>query len=155
MPTMQWSEPSAWADAFTAASLTGGTVVVNYGLLSSVIVDNSTTHAYYADLSVRLASFTPTAGGNLAFYALPLLDDGTTYADGASSATASSQPSMTHFIGALGLRAVASAQNGMLSRVLVPPTSFKFYVLNKSGAALATTTTGNTIKYRLFSEEAV
>lgn len=156
MATIQWLAPGAWTDAFLQSDLTGATVVNGYGLLSTAaVVTNGTGRYLYADISVRLASMTPTAGGHIALFLLPLLDDGTTYADGASSATATAQASITHYVGALALRAVASAQNGMVRGILVPPGSFKWYLINRSGVPFATGTTVNTIKHRLYGEESI
>jgi hypothetical protein len=156
MSTLQWLTPVAFADAFLQADLNGTTVVNGYGVLSTATaVANGTGRYLYADVSFRLASMTPTAGGYLSLYLLPLLDDGTTYADGTSSATATAQPSITHNVGNLALRAVASTQNGMIRGIVVPPGTFKWYLINKSGAALATGATSNTAKYRIYGEEIV
>lgn len=151
MATVTWSTPSSWADAILASTLSA--IANNSGVLSTAtVVGNGAGLALYADLSVRLASFTPTTGGHLAFYILPLLDDASTYADGTTSATATAQPSVTHFAGSLALRPVASAQAGYVTRILLPPADFKWYVINRAGATLATTTTNNIIKYRTYSE---
>jgi hypothetical protein len=154
MASVLWTARSSWADALLASELSA--IANASGVLSgATAVANGTARHLYADVSFRLASFTPTAGGHIAMYLLPLLDDGTTYADGTTSGTATAQPTGTHFAGSFALRAVASAQNGMIRGIMIPPGTFKWYLINRSGASLATTTTANIVKYCTYAEEVV
>lgn len=156
MATATWLARSAWADAFASADFNA--LANGAGILSTATaVNNGTNLHFYADLSFRMVTSTmsPTAGGHLAFYLLPLLDDGLTYPDSANTGTAGDQPSITYYVGSMALRTTATAtQNGMLRGILIPPGTFKWYVVNRSGVALPASATNMTCKYATYSEQA-
>lgn len=156
MATIQWLTPDAYANAFSAADFNA--LASSSGILSTATaVANGTTRRLYADLSfiTVTSTFTPTAGGHLAFYLLPLLDDGTSYPNNANGATAGTQPAITYFAGAIAFGTTALAHAGMMRGVLIPPGTFKWYVINRTGVALPASATAMTCKYRLYGEESV
>jgi len=155
MATSAFTARSSWANAFEPANFNA--LANGAGKLStSTAVNNGTNRHFYADLSFRMVTSTmsPTAGAHLAFYLLPLLDDGTTYPDNEDTAVAANQPAITYFVGSIAFRTKASStQNGFLRGLIIPPGTFKFYVINKTGAALPSSATNMTCKYATYSEE--
>jgi hypothetical protein len=156
MATAKWLARSSWANAFQPQDFNA--LANGAGILSTATaIDNTTNLHFYADLSFRMvtSTMTPTAGGHLAFYLLPLLDDGTTYPDSANTATAGDQPAITYYAGSMALRTTSGAvQNGMLQGLRIPPGVFKFYVINRAGVALPSSLVNMTCKYATYSEQA-
>ena len=134
--------PSAWAAAFGTEinSLAAGSVAV-----SSIIIDNTVNLFTDAWISVSLGSVaTGTGTPNLAFYLLPLNQDGTTYGDGTVSGTV--LPGGNQYIASIDWEAsLAAAVQTQQVKVPfdIPPNKFKLAVVNNIGNALAAS--GNTI----------
>lgn len=148
-----WSTAGAWTDAFAAANFNA--LADGSSIISSATAVANGAGQLMADLSFVMVTSTmsPTAGGGLDFYLLPLLHDASSYPDGESTATAANQATATYFVGRLLLRAkAASTQSGMLRGIVVPNGTFKWYIINKSGAALPSSSTNMTCQYRLYSE---
>jgi hypothetical protein len=128
-------------------SLANGSVAV-----STVVVANGTPLDVLADVSFSVTGTTASTGVNyLSFYLLPQNQDGTTYGDGVASGTTA--PSTNpYFVGSVTLKngVTAAALVGTLRGITLPPVSFKFAVVNNSGAALAAST--NNIKYITYTE---
>lgn len=145
--TQLWTSPSSWANAFETAdlaSLANGSTIIS----TSTVVSNGSGLHLFADISIRLASISPSAGGYLAIWLLALLDDGSTYQDGESTATAANQAAHNNAT-IIPLRSKASStQNQMARRIVVPPGTFKWYLLNQSGVTLSAST--NVAKYQLY-----
>lgn len=137
---------SGWSDAFGASdldSLANGSSVIS----TATILDNSSDLNLFLWLSFRLGAISPSSGGYLEFYLLPELDDGSTVADGDSTATAADQPTATYRVATAILRAKASStQNGRVGPIEVPPGKYKIGVINRSGVALAASS--NNFKYK-------
>lgn len=156
MATAKWLARSSWADAFASANFNN--LANGAGVLSTATaVDNTTNLHFYADLSFRMvtSTMTPVSGGHLAFYLLPLLDDGTTYPDNANGGTTGDQPGITYYVGSIALRTTSGAtQNGMLRGIVIPPGVFKWYMVNRSGVSLPASSTNMTCKYSTYSEQA-
>lgn len=156
MATAKWLARSSWTDAFAASNFNA--LANGAGVLSTATaLDNGTNLHFYADLSFRMvtSSMSPTAGAHLAFYLLPLLDDGSTYPDSTNTATAGDQPGITYYVGSMALRTTAGAvQNGMIRGILIPPGTAKWYVVNRSGVALPSSSTNMTCKMSTYSEQA-
>lgn len=87
----------------------------------------------------------PTAGSTIDLYIIPA-PDGTNYDDNTTGASGAA-PS-TAYVGGFPLRAVTTAQKvplGVgLTRVELPPTKFKVFVINKSGQSFPAS--GSTVK---------
>lgn len=136
------TSPAAWASAFGTEinSLAAGSVAV-----SSVIIDNTTNLFPFLWISCALGAVaTGTGSPNLAFYLLPLNQDGTTYGDGTVSGTV--LPGGGYYIGSITWAAslASAAQTGQLQvSPDIPPNKFKLAVVNNIGNAL--NASGNTI----------
>lgn len=150
---LNWQTAGSWTNAFSAAdfnALANGSSIVS----SASVVSNG-AGPILADISFIMVTSTmsPTAAGGagLDFYILPQLHDGSTYADGAGTATAANQATATYFVGRMVLRGTAtSTQNGMLRGIVVPNGTFKWYMVNNAGAALPPSSTNMTCQYRLY-----
>ncbi len=150
---LEYSTAGSWTNAFAAAdfnALANGSSIIS----SATAVANG-AGSILADLSFIMVTSTmsPTAAGGagLDFYLLPLLHDGTTYPDGESTATAANQATGTYFVGRMVLRGKAtSTQAGALRGIVVPNGTFKWYVINSTGAALPSSASNMTCQYRLY-----
>lgn len=149
MATVTYNASLTWSDAMAANDL--NSLANASGVLSSATaVDNTTNKYLYCDVSfIGGGSITPTAGGHLAVYMLPIASDGSTYPN-ASNGTASDHPAMTYFVGSIGFRSLAGTQVGVLEGVRIGPTKYKFYAVNKTGTTL--TASGNVLKYATYTE---
>ena len=118
--------------------------------LSSIVINNSTDLDLYADISFSVTGTTTTGTWpSLAFYLMPLNEDGTSYGD--STPTGSALP-VQYAECAVPLQVGVSGgvMTGMARGIVLPPGAFCFGVGNLSGNALAST--GNTISYRTYVE---
>ena len=80
----KWGDVSTWTDgAFNTSSsdLNIGSFVTGYGVLGSGVISNSGLDLYM-DVSFQCTSISPGTNPFFALYLLPLLADGSTYADG-------------------------------------------------------------------------
>jgi hypothetical protein len=154
MATEKWVAGSGagltWTTAVNAAdvnSLANGSSV-----LSSVAdIANGTALDMFADISIALGSVTAAAPNFIGVYIYPLNEDGTTYGDGqlASGTGAAKIPSATAWVGNISFPTGAAAIVGTLSRIALPPGSFRFVLYNQAGVTLASS--GNTVKYRTYN----
>ncbi len=113
-----------------------------------VAIDNTTSRDFYMMVEAYLASVDLSAQTNpsLSIYRIDSLD-GTNYEDGGDTVDPAHQP-----VAIIPLREVNGAQRVVTkSPIVIPPGKFKLLFENKTGAALAAS--GNTLKYRIFSEE--
>lgn len=151
MATEKWIGGSGqgltWGGAFGTEinSLANGSAV-----LSSVSVSNASALDIFADLSFLAgATVTSAAPNYLSFFLYPLGEDGATYGDGRFGSAAAATPPGNYWIGNMGFAAAASTTiAGILSRIIIPPGSFKFLIYNFAGAALPSS---NTCKYRTYN----
>lgn len=133
--------PSAWAAAFGTEinSLAAGSVAV-----SSVIIDNTTNLFTDAWISVALGAVATGAGApNLAFFLMPLNQDGTTYGSGIASGTLAPPDQYGGSINWPASQASAALTGQVKLGIELPPNKFKLAVVNNIGNALAAS--GNTI----------
>jgi hypothetical protein len=133
---IKWDTPAA----YDAALSTGLNSLASGSSASSSAIANGTDLYPLMDVSITLASLTPGTGGYVEVHVLPLLDNGTSYPD-----VFSGGPTM---VGAFQLLSGASAKNGMLTGIQIPPGDFKLALLNVAGASLASS--GNTVKSRRY-----
>ncbi len=154
MSTLLWTTPSAWAAIFTTsgnqASFASG---------NSVISDNAVTNTNgdtYADIS-SISAMTPAAPFVLAFFVLPLNQDGTTYGDNQIGTTAVAKtPPATLYGSEFQAPAVSSAAfTGYCPRIWLPPkgVQYVFGMQNLLGANLPSS--GNMFKYFTYDLSAV
>lgn len=152
---LKWSPGNpSWVDIFNTSSsdLNISSFVTGTGIIATTVVDNTSNANLYEDISFQCTSISPSGVPTLNFYLLPLLADGTTYADGDSATTVvANQPTQTHWLGTIFLRLKASsAQNGMLRGLLIPPGKWKHYFINSSNTTLPST--GTVCQARMYAE---
>ena len=131
------------------ASMANGSTV-----LSSVAdITNQTDLNIYMDISYALAiaSNTPAAGANIAFWLYALNQDGTHYGD--NQFTAGTQAAATPAFSPIGTGAIpavtTTALYGYIQGIIIPPGSFRIACQNNSGFALTAGT--QTVKYRNYN----
>lgn len=151
---LEYATAGSWTDAFAAANFNA--LANGSGILSTAAAVSNGAGPILADLSFIMVTSTmsPTAAGGagLDFYILPLLHDGSTYPDNENTGTAANLPTGTYFVGRMVLRGKAtSTQAGMLRGIVVPNGTFKWYVINSTGAALPSSSTNMTCQHRLYS----
>jgi hypothetical protein len=154
MATEKWVAGSGqgltWGTAVNAAdvnSLANGSSV-----LSSVAdIANGTSADMFADLSVQLGSMTAAAPATIGVYLYPLNSDGSTYGDNqlASGTGAAKIPAATYWVGSIMFPTGTATVKGTLTRIILPPGSFRFVLYNQAGVALASS--GNTVQYRTYN----
>ena len=151
MATEKWIAGSGvgftWTDAFATALL--NSIASGNAIASGVVVTNQTALDIFADISIALASAAFVAPNFIGVYIYPLNKDGSTYGDGRFAASAAGPPPSNYYVGSIGLVAATQAQEGTLTRIIMPPGSFKFVLYNGGGVALAAS--GNTCQYRTYN----
>ncbi len=135
-----------WTSCFGTEinSVADGSVAVG-----SVVIANGTALDQTADISFSITGTTGASGSPyIAFYLLPLNQDGTTYGDGTVSGT--SEPGANYLVGNVfvPLSLSSAALLGSITGIVLPPGSFKFVVGNQTGNSFAAS--GNAIKYRTY-----
>lgn len=101
-------------------------------------IDNSTNLDQWGALLVNLASLNPTSGAYLQIYLVPATD-GTNYDDAPSS----TNPGFDKIIAQVSLTTGSATKRVSTPWFRLPPTKFKFVLLNGSGVALGAS--GNTV----------
>jgi hypothetical protein len=149
---MSYETASAWADAFAAANFNA--LGIGSGIISTATAVANGGVDVMADLSfiTVTSTFSPTAaaGAALDFYLIPLLHDGSTYAE-AANGTGASQPTATNYVGRIIFQVASAAHVGMLRGIVIPNGTFKWYVINNTGVALPSSATNMTCQYRSYS----
>ena len=144
---------------FTWTAMNGTTDVTSLASGSSVLssataVANQTALDLYADISVKvtITSATPTAGGTIAVYILPLNADGSSYGDTHITTTqAAYVPPMAPAC-VVPLTATATTiMSGVCTNVLLPPGTFQWAFYNASGLTFSGTDGNNVFKYRTYN----
>jgi hypothetical protein len=139
-----------WTDAGATSINIASTGLVNgNAILSNVSVTNGTALDIFADLNIQLASAAFIAPNFIGIYLFPLSQDGSTYGDGRFGTTAAGPPASNYSVGSIVIPAVTAAQQGTLSRIVLPPGTFKFVFYNQTGVAWATS--ANSVWYRTYN----
>lgn len=114
----------ASVSAWTASGI--GTSTINSGAASAVssAITNGTALDLLMDVSLRLNSYTPGTNPYWELHLLPLLDDGTTYADRVEGT----------LVDTIDVTTGASAKALAFWGVTVPPGSYQIQLVNRSGA---------------------
>lgn len=129
-----WSTPSAW----TAVTIGLNSLADTTSVTSSTTLTNGTGKDIFLDLSLILGSLTPgTSGPCVELHLLPLLADGTSYQDIVRAADVAP------------LLPGASIKNLASVALVIAPGTYKFAVVNRSGAAFAAS--GNALSFRTYS----
>lgn len=122
-------------------------------ILGGSAIANQTALDIFADFSLVLASAAFVAPNFIGVYLYPLNDDGSTYGDGRFGTSAAGPPPNNYAVGSIGIVAATQAQTGTLSRVVMPPGTWKPVLYNQGGVALASS--ANTLKYRTYNRAVV
>lgn len=124
---------TAWTSVITAAlnSLADGSAAA-----AASAITNSTALDLLVEFDFRLGSFTPSGTPFLELHLLPLLSDGSTFADRSNATCVAVIPVTTG----------ASAKAAITRPIQLPPGDYKPSVVNRTGVALAAS--GNTVEYR-------
>lgn len=140
--TQKWVTP----ETLTTALTTELNSLANAALSAqSAAIDNLTDLYQYMELELVLASLTPTGGPYCQVYLVKQID-GTNYEDLSTSAS--------HLVVAsFPMSTAAAAKRIVVANILIPPCAFKLAVQNQAGPALAAS--GNTLKFRRYSEQSV
>lgn len=147
MATEKWTAPSAYANAFTPATLDA--LASGNAVLSDLQIDNSTNLDMFMDVSIALGSAAFVAPNYVGIYLYPLNADNTTYGDSSFATAAAGPPPSNYFLGSIGIDAATKAQTGTLSGAVIPPGKFKLVFYNQGGVALVGSG-GNSCQYRTY-----
>lgn len=125
-------------------------------LLQAADIDNSSALDMYMDVTLLLASITPTGSPFVGILLYPLNGDGSTYGDGrfasAAALTDATLPA-TYFRGTIPLVASAGIQKGTLEGITLRPGISRIVLWNKAGVNFAAS--GNTLKNRTYNRAIV
>lgn len=151
MATEKWIAGSGqgltWGDAFSTATL--NSIASGNAILSDLSITNGSSLDIFADVSIALGSAAFVAPNYIGIYLYPLNKDGSTYGDGRFGSSASGPPPGNYWVGNIGIVAATQAQEGSVTRIILPPGTFKFVLYNNGGVALASS--GNTCQYRTYN----
>jgi hypothetical protein len=152
MATEKWIAGSGvgltWTNAFTASTL--NSIVNGNAIASDLTIDNSSALDVFCDFSIAFGSITWAAPNYIGVYLYPLNQDGSSFGDDRFGSSAAGPPSAQYWVGNISCATGAAANEGMVSRIIMPPGQFKFVIYNQSGATLAGSA-GNTAKYRTYN----
>jgi hypothetical protein len=140
-----------WTNAYTTGS-TFDSIVNGNAIASDLALVNGTNLDIFCDLSVSLASVAVVAPNYIGVYLYPLNSDGSTYGDKRFASSAAGPPGSPYWVGNVVVPTGTAANIGMVSRIIMPPGSFKFVIYNQLGVSLST---GNTIQYRTYNRQVV
>lgn len=145
MTEQRWTEYGGVATHLTTEL---NALANNANVLGSAL-DFNTGRKLYLDIELYLATVDLSGQTNPAIYLWMLRrTDGTNFEDGSSTVTPARLPDAI-----LPLREFNGVHRVVAVRVLSSPDQMKMLIKNSSGAALAAT--GNTVKYRMYSEESI
>jgi len=136
----------SWGNAFTGSTL--NSIASGNAILSDLAISNGGALDIFADLSINLASAAFAAPNFIGVYLYPL-NDASAYGDGRFSSSAAGPPPNNYSVGSIGIVAATQTQTGVLTRIILPPGTFKFVLFNQGGVALASS--GNTCLYRTYN----
>lgn len=140
--TLKWVAPESIASALTTElnSLTNGSLTA-----ASAAIDNETDLYEYIEVELALASLNPTGSPYLLLY-LNKSVDGTNYED--------LNTTMAHeVIATLPVATGSATKRVCVANILIPPCKFKLAIQNQTNVTLASS--GSTLKYRRYNEQAV
>lgn len=105
-------------------------------------IDNSSVLYLFDDVEWYNAAlgYTPSTGAVVELYLIRVDLDGTDYEDGDASIV----PPASNLVGVFNIRANSAAQKHILRQIPIPPSKFKYLVVNLTGGALPSS--GNTVR---------
>lgn len=116
--------------------------------IASSAYDNSAQLYLFADVELDLAalSYSPSAGAVVELYLIrELLTAGSGFEDG----NASIAPPAANLVGVFNIRPSAAAQTHILRQIPIPPSQYKWLVINKMGLAFAAS--GNLLRQKPYT----
>jgi len=137
-----------WGDAISTATL--NSIANGSAILSDIAITNGTALDVFADVSVAIGSITVAAPNYLGVYLYPLNKDASTYGDGRFGSAAAGVPGSNYYVGSIVMPTGAAASEGSITRIVLPPGTFKFVFYNQLGNTLAGSS-GNTAQYRTYN----
>lgn len=150
MATEKWIAGSGQGLTWGSLDTTGLNSIANgNAILSATSITNGTALDVFADVEVVLASLAAVAPNLVGVYLYPLNSDASTYGDGRFGTSAAGPPPASYWAGNIIMVAATQAQQGTLSRIILPPGTFKFVLYNQMGVAFAAAS--NTLKYRTYN----
>jgi hypothetical protein len=105
-------------------------------------IDNTTVLYLfdYVEWYNAALGYTPAAGSVMELYLIRAKVDGTGFEDG----DASTDPPATNLVGTFNIRAATAAQTHVIRQIPIPPSKFKYLVINSTGGTLPAS--GNTLR---------
>lgn len=118
---------------------------VNVG---TVLPDNTTNRYFYAEFELELGSVDLSSQTNPAveLYLVPSYD-GTNYADTGTDASTSIYPPAQYLVAVLGVAETSAAHRAVSPHIMLDPLTYTPVVINKTGAALASSANSLKSKY--------
>ncbi len=139
----KWNAPSSTVTVLTTDLNSLGSATMS---AASSAIANQTNLDIYADIEVNLASLSPAAGAYVAIY-IALAVDGSNYP---APSGADMRLSSTQLLCVIPVGTTASTAQRVAARnVILPPGTFKIYLDNQCGVALASS--GNTVKFNVYN----
>lgn len=148
MATSKWIASARGTAGLISILSTELNALANDAAVTTAAIENNSTLDQYADFEL-VATFAsaPTADKTVDLYIVRSVD-GTNYED--ASAT---RPPAGGFVGSFVLDAVATVQRKVIPGVMLPPTTFKLLIVNKSGQAM--TASGHTLRGDFYNQQVI
>lgn len=130
MATIQW-------DTGTYQAVMGDTELgglTNNEKVLSIAISNTTNSYLFDDVEWHHETLgsTPSNGAVIELYIIQEQLDGSGYEDG----DASTDPSFANLVGVFNIATTTDAQTHILRQITIPPSNFKYLVINKTGVTL-------------------
>ena len=118
--------------------------------VGTVLPDNTSNRYFFAEFELYLASVDLSAKTNpgVELYMVPSYD-GTNYADVGTDASATVYPPQQYLVAVLGVAETSAVHRAVSPHVLIDPLKYTPVVINKTGAAFAST--GNVLKSKYYT----
>lgn len=149
--TVKWvaGTTGPFTTCFGASGADLNTISAANFALGSTVVSNGANLDLYADVSIKLASFTSGSAPYTQLVIMPLSEDGSTYGDGTTSGA--TLPASQFIVGSQTSKASATQAFVIYFRnILLPPTDFKFGLINQMGNPTAGS--GNAGMFKTYNE---
>jgi hypothetical protein len=146
MATEKWvaGATAGWVTAFTTPP---GALTSGQAILSDLSITNSALDMF-ADVSIHLGSAVFAAPNFIGVYLYPLNYGGSVYGDGRFGSAATGPPPPQYWVGNIGLVVGTQVQDGILTRIILPPGTFSWVLWNQGGVTLNAT---NVCQYRTYN----
>lgn len=162
MAVIQYTAPckiDGTAGSETAVAAADFNALANGGGVVGPEIDNSSSRWRYATLSFRMvtSTVTPSEGAFLQILVLPETITAGEYPDYENTSTQANLPAIAYSRGAIPFRAKATQSiKGNVFGIELPPTKFRFYVVNRlmnGTSALPSSSTNMTLLAQFYNEE--